>query len=595
MKLWFLALTLAAASASPAPVVDRDVSVRMRDGVSLRADVLRPAASGKFPTLVYRTPYGRRRATEDYTTVKAAVARGYAVVCQDVRGRYGSEGEFVPYRHDGPDGYDTIEWAAAQPWSDGNVGTFGLSYPGAVQWLAAVESPPHLKAMVPAMTFSTARNFIYSGGVFDLSWYAWIHNNIAPDVRARKSLPGPRTSAAARKEWAALRETLQRRLPVSDVPELRDVAPYLFEWMTVPPGDPAWDWMEIRGKYDRVKAAVLNLSGWHDEAYGPEGAATNHAGLVAARRGSDARSELVIGPWIHGSVVMNDREAQTRSGERAFGPNAAIDYDGLILGFMDRHLRGAGAGAAPPGSGEDAAAAPDAPLKPVRLFVMGENAWRQEDTWPPAGSRPVILHLRGAAGPAKARLASEAPAEEASSSAFLADPLDPVSDPFATESGAHDYRSLVDRKDVLVFETEPFAEPLRALGPITARIHLSTDGRDADLWLKLFDVAPDGTAWNLMSPGLDVLRASYRDGGPERKLLEPGRVYELHFRNLMTGNRFAAGHRLRLVVASAFFPHFSRNLHTGELETESKAARKAEIRVHHDRARPSSMTLTVVP
>jgi uncharacterized protein len=566
-------------AATPAPVVDRDVAVPMRDGVVLRADVLRPAAEGRFPTLVYRTPYDRKHASSSYSTVKAAVARGYAVVTQDVRGRFGSAGEFVPYQSEGQDGYDTIEWAAAQPWSDGNVGTFGLSYPGAVQWLAAVESPPHLRAMVPAMTFSTSRNFITSGGVFDMSWTTWIWNNIAPDVRVKKGLSGPKTPAEARAAWQTLRDPVQRRLPVSDLPEFRDVAPYLFEWMKVPPGDPAWDWLEIRGKYDRVKAAVLNLSGWHDEAYGPEGAATNYLGLVAARRGRDPRTELVLGPWIHGSVTMNDHSQQARSGDRVFGEAAVVDYDGLILGFMDRHLREKGSPAGPP----------------VRLFVMGENTWRSEAAWPVASARPLTLYLSGGTGPVRRVLSREAPPAAPSSSAFVSDPQDPLSDPFAAESGAHDYRALVARKDLLVFETEPFATDTRVLGPITARIHVSTDGRDTDLWLKLFDVAPDGTAWNLMSPGLDVVRASYREGGPERKLLEPGQVYELRFENLMTGNLFAKGHSLRLVVSSAFFPHFSRNLHTGELETLSSAARKAEVRVHHDRAHASALVLPVVP
>ena len=174
-------------------VVETNVAVPMRDGVVLRADLLRPRQGEKFPVLVYRTPYGKDSALKEYGIFRKAVARGYAVVVQDVRGRYASAGEFVPYRNEGRDGYDTIEWAARQPWSNGSVGTFGLSYPGAVQWLAAVESPPHLKAMVPAMTFSTPRNFFYSGGVFDGSWLGWIWNNIAPDARVRKNLPGPRS------------------------------------------------------------------------------------------------------------------------------------------------------------------------------------------------------------------------------------------------------------------------------------------------------------------------------------------------------------------------------------------------------------------
>jgi uncharacterized protein len=562
-----------------AAVVDRDMPVPMRDGVVLRADVYRPAAEGRHPTLLYRTPYDRKRAAEDYTTIRAAVARGYAVVAQDVRGRYGSDGEFVPYFNEGRDGYDTIEWAAAQPWSDGNVGTFGLSYPGAVQWLAAVASPPHLKAMVPAMTFSTHNNFIYSGGVFDMSWTTWIWDNIAPDVRRKKDLPGPRNGREAGESWRGLRSTIESRLPLSNIPEFRDVAPYLFDWMKVPPGDPGWAWMDIRGKYGRTKAAVLNLSGWYDGAYGTEGAATNHLGLVAARRATDARSHLVLGPWIHGSATMNARRGQIEAGKRSFGTGAGIDYDELILRFLDRHVRGLD-------NGLDRE-------KPVRVFVMGENAWREEDTWPPASSRPLELHLQ--AGKGAGRLTREAPSSATASSAFVSDPLDPVTDPFVLEPGAHDYRELVKRKDVLVFETEPLAEALRVLGPITARVHVSVDAVDTDLWLKLFDVAPDGTAWNLMSPGLEVLRASYRDGGPERKLLEPGRVYALSFENMLTGNRFEKGHRLRLVVASTFFPHYSRNLHTGELETVSANARRAEVRIHHDREHPSSLTLTVVP
>jgi putative CocE/NonD family hydrolase len=563
------------------PVIDRDVPVRMRDGTVLRADVTRPAGEGRFPTLVYRTPYNRRYATEDNSTLKAAVARGYAVVTQDVRGRYGSDGEFVPYRHEGRDGYDTIEWAAAEPWSDGNIGTFGLSYPGAVQWLAAVESPPHLRAMAPAMTFSTSRNFIYSGGLFDMSWLAWIWNNIAPDIRVKRGLLGPKTSAEARAAWKTLRDPVMERLPISDLPQFRDVSPYLFDWMKLPPGDPAWEWMEIRGKYDRVKAAVLNFSGWHDEAYGPEGAATNHLGLVAARRGEEPRTQLVLGPWVHGAVNANDRSEQARSGERVFGEAAVIDYDALILRFMDRYVRGMA-------NGVEAEA-------PVRLFVMGENVWRNEAAWPPPLARPLTLYLGEAAGRPRRILSKQTPGSESSSSAFVSDPVNPVTDPFAAEAGAHDYRALAGRKDLLVFETEPFAAETRVLGPITGKIHVSTDGRDTDLWLKLFDVAPDGTAWNLMSPGLDVLRASYRDGGPGRKLLEPGQVYELSFENLMTGNLFAKGHSLRLVVSAAFFPHFSRNLNTGELEMVSAISRKSQVRIHHDRTHPSAVTLPVIP
>ena len=568
-------------AAASAPLVEHDVTVRMRDGVILRADVWRPGASGRFPVLVYRTPYDRRRVQGERSTVAHAVERGYAVVVQDVRGRHGSDGTFEPYRNEGRDGYDTIEWAAAQAWSDGSIGTFGLSYPGAVQWLAAVESPPHLKAMVPAMTFSTPRNFFYSGGVFDMSWTAWIWNNIAPDVRVRRGLDGPRTVEEARAAWNRIRDPILRRLPLVALDEFRDVSPYLFTWLSHPAGDRWWSWAELRGRYDRVGAAVLNLSGWHDEAYGPEGALTNFLGLRAARAAQpSARTNLLIGPWVHGGV-MEAAEAQSRSGDRAFGAAAAIDYDETILRFMDRYVRGLD-------NGVD--------REPVvKAFVMGENAWREADRWPLPGTLPRTLFIDDLAFPGVGRLDWRQTPHKGGFSSFLSDPARPVEDPYAAESGAHDYRGLIDRKDVVAFDTAPFESDLRVVGRMSAEIYVSTDdARDVDVWVKIFDVAPDGTAFNLMSPGLDVLRASYRKGGPRHELLRPGRVYALSLENLMTGNTFRKGHRLRLLICGSFFPHFSRNLQTGALETVSAVSQPGRIYVHHSPRYPSRLVLPVV-
>lgn len=563
------AAAAAAAPGEPSPVVDRGVPVPMRDGVRLQADVLRPAADGRFPTLVYRTPYGREHA-EGNDVVRKAVARGYAVVLQDVRGRYGSEGAFVPYLNEGRDGHDTIECAAAQPWSTGEIGTFGLSYPGAVQWLAAVESPPHLKAMVPAMTFSTPRNFFYAGGAWDLSWIEWIWDNIAPDQRVRSSLPGPRTGREASDAWNRLGSVLPYRLPLTDVSELSGVAPYYFEWLAHRPGESYWDWADLRGRYARVGAAVLNFSGWHDETYGPEGAITNFLGLLEARGSErDPRTQLVLGPWTHGG------EDSDRSGDRVFGPEAPIDYAGMILRFMDRYVRGVENGA-------------DRDPR-VRAFVMGENAWRTGEALPLPGTRQQSLYLAPGG-----RLRDRAPDAPAAASAFVSDPADPVVDPYGTKPGAHDYGVLAGRRDVLVFETEPLAEPLRVVGPIGVEMWLSADAPDADLWALLEDVAPDGTAWNLSSPGTDVLRASEREGSGAPKPLVPGEPVLLRFPNLRTGNLFAKGHRVRLVLCGSFMPHFSRNLQTGLSEATSAATRKATLTVHHDAARPSRLVLPVV-
>ena len=307
-----------------------------------------------LPVLVYRTPCGKHFAQKEYTIFRRAVQRGYAVVLQDVRGRYASDGDFRPYENEGRDGYDTIEWAAKQSWSNGNVGTFGLSYPGAVQWLAAVESPPHLKAMVPAMTFSTPRNFFYASGTWDMSWIEWIWDNIAPDVRARKNLPGAKTAEEAIAAWKQAAPRMLNTLPLKQLEDLRGVAPYYYDWLSHPAEDPWWDWAELRNKYGHVHAAVLNFSGWYDDNYGPEGATTNFNGLLKSRANDgEKRTHLLLGPWVHGV----DATAKTTSGEREFGPAAAIDYDEVVLRWMDRYLRGADNGI-----GKE---------KAVRYFVMG--------------------------------------------------------------------------------------------------------------------------------------------------------------------------------------------------------------------------------
>jgi len=554
----------------------KDVDVPMRDGVILRTDVLLPGRAGRFPTLVYRTPYNKESALGAAKTFSKAVARGYAVVVQDVRGRYASDGEFNAYRNEGHDGYDTIEWAAKQSWSDGNVGTFGLSYPGAVQWLAAVENPPHLKAMVPAMTFSSPRNFFYSGGIFDGSWLDWIWFNIAPDIRRRKGLPGPKTRKEAADAWEKEHQRLQEFLPLRDLPDLKDFSPFYYEWLSHPAADPWWDWAELRNKYDRVHAAVLNLSGWYDEAYGPDGATTNLNGLLAARRSEkDPRTRTVIGPWTHGG------EEESRAGDREFGPSAAIDYDELILRWMDRYVRGMDNGA-------------DRDSR-VRIFVMGENLWREEDEWPLKRARSESFYLvSGSAGDRTGSLVRAVANSSYPDSTFLSDPAKPLTDPY-TAYGAHDYRALAGRSDTLVFDTDALQANLEVIGPVRADIYVSATCRDLDLWVRLLDVAPEGTAFNLMSPGLDVLRASYRNESPQPEYLKSGQIIRLNLDRLLTSNTFLAGHRIRAQISGAFFPHFSRNLQTGASEFTTSRTTPCTIRILHDKEHPSRMILPVVP
>lgn len=576
--------------AEGSPLVERNIDIKMRDNVVLRADVYRPDGVKRYPVLVYRTPYSKDRAATDYRTHWEGVSRGYVVVLQDVRGRYQSEGLFTPYRNEGADGYDTIEWAARQPWSNGQVGTYGLSYPGAVQWLAAIERPPHLVAMVPAMTYSSPRNFFYMNGIFDLSWLPWIYTNIAPDARRRLNLPGIRDSAEAEATWPKVAGEYYAWRPLKELPYLRTEAPYYYEWLDHPPEEAWWNWAEVRGRYREVAAAVLNLSGWYDDAYGPEGAVTNFHGLLAARaKDTRTRTHLILGPWVHG--VSSTGERQT--GILDFGPAARIDYDDVVLDFFDHHIYGK--------DNEFARGAP------VRYFVMGANEWREDRSWPPPDRVPRTLYLVRAKDDDRGRLQAQRPPSLGTEvqSSFDADPRDPVVDPYP-EAGPHDYQELTARKDVLTFDSPPLESDLLVAGAIEADLYVSCDCRDFDLWVRVQDVYPDGRAINLMSPGNDVLRASYRVTNPNadsrsstlsrsgRKLLRPGRIYRLQLSSLLTSNLFAKGHRVRAQISASFAPHLSSNLQTGESEANSALSRQARIRIHHGGKAQSRLVLPVL-
>jgi putative CocE/NonD family hydrolase len=559
--------------------IEKNVAVPMRDDVILRADVRRPASAGKYPVLVFRTPYSKDEGDPDNEkTFTEAVKRGYAMVIQDVRGRYKSAGEFTAYQNEGRDGYDTIEWSAKQPWSNGQVGTFGLSYPGAVQWLAAVENPPHLKAMVPAMCFSTMRQFIYFGGVFESAWASWAYRYMSPDTRARNDIPGPKTIDDATAEWKRLGgdDAIQGWLPSEKMPYLKDTSPYYYSWLEHQPYDPWWDWGNLRDKYDNVKAAVLNLSGWYDEPYGTEGATTNYLGLLASRPGAkDPRTKLIIGPWIHGV----DATGSTTSGDRKFGPSAKIDYRAVVLDWLDHYVRGIDNGVSS--------------WAPVKVYNMGANLWIQSDVWPLAQTKNETLYLGPNEGPNGAILAQPADADGANS--FVSDPANPVKDKFGTNFGAFDLKGLTGRPDTLTFETGPFDADKTVVGHVGAEIFASSDTPDFDLYVKLMDVAPDGTAFNLESAGHEVIRVSYRDETPDRELVEPGETVKLDFGEMLTGNTFKKGHRLRVCVMASWFPTYSRNLQTGQLETVGAEIRKANIQIHYGPRSPSKLVLPVIP
>jgi putative CocE/NonD family hydrolase len=549
------------------------LETRVRDGVLLSADVYRPREEGRRPAILIRTPYGKQGHREE-PIVEKAVARGYAVVVQDVRGRYASAGDFDAYRFEGADGYDTIEHVASQPWCDGQVGTQGLSYPGAVQWLAAVEAPPHLRCAFPAMCFSSGRRFFYFNGAFDLSWIPWTAINIAPEDRRRRGVPGARTVAEARAAWkedggrAAF-----RHVPLRTLPLLQGVTPFYFDWLDHPDDGEFWSFAEIEGRYARVRVPVFNFSGWHDEGYGPVGAITNYLGLRAAAATEAARAtRLLVGPWVHGDPTPESRKV----GDRDFGAAAGLDYDALVLDWCDWHLRGIDRLRGVP---------------PVRIFVMGANRWREAGEWPLPGVGSRTFHLRTGGG-----LTAEAPREGEDSASFVYDPNDPCEDPhYDAGLGPHDQREVARRKDVLSYASAPLDEDLEVIGSIEFRLWVSSSAPDTDIVARLLDVEPDGTAWNLMSPTLEVLRLKYRNGERSPVLLEAGEPVEVVLRLGVTANVFRRGHRVGVQVTSSFFPHVDRNPNTGRPSAIEDRLVPARQTVFHDAGRPSRVILPSVP
>ncbi|MBI2838283.1 MAG: CocE/NonD family hydrolase [Acidobacteria bacterium] len=565
-----IAAHLAAASAELFPdlavEIERNVPARMRDGVTLRADLLRPAAGGPCPAILWRTPYGLERTWHQNPLLLRLARSGYLVVVQDVRGRYASEGRFDPYRQETADGYDSVEWAATLPGCNGKVGMVGLSYPGAVQWLAAVAAPPHLTAIAPAMCFSNGRQFFFFGGAFDLSWIGWAYRNIAPEERRRSALPGPRTAAEADEVWSRNREVWVRSQPLRELAPLKDVAPFLFEWLSHPEDGPYWDFANIESKYSQVKVPSLNISGWYDEGYGPVGAVRNFNGT------RQLGSQLVLGPWTHGDPALTS----VALGELDFGPNAGMDYEGLILRWCDRWLKGAGR-EAPSGS-------------PVRIFVMGINQWREEKDWPLARAAPVSYYIGS-----NSSLVSSPPVAPQAPDRYLFDPRRPVVDPHRGALGPFDQSPLEARRDVLAYSTTSLERDLEVTGEIEAELWVSSTAPDTDFFVRLLDVHPDGKAYNLMSPTLEVQRARYRNGEGRAEFLVPGRPECLRWRSLITSNVFLKGHRIRVHVTSSLLPHLDVNPNTGRPIGADSSTRRAEQAVYHDPAHPSRVILPVIP
>ena len=563
----------------------------MRDGTVLRADVWRQDDERPHPVLLQRSPYGKSPGQVSIVDAGLdplrAVEHGYAVVLQDVRGRFASDGDFDPFRSEPGDGADTIGWAAAQPWSDGSVGMYGGSYFGATQLLAAADAPPALRAITPVVTASEYyEGWTYQGGAFQLGFVLfWTLSALAPvEILRRPAAERPRLQAQLA-ELLADPWLTYRRLPLDDLDGIEELVPYYREWLDHATRDEWWRETAPNERYASVTVPALHMGGWYDIF--AAGTIENFARLRTEAASAEARQgqRLLMGPWAHASYgdIIGDLE---------FGPAAAwesFDPTAWHLAWFDEHLRGiVNYGTAP-----------------VRIFLMGANTWLEETDWPPTGValEDWHLHSRGSANTRGGDgVLSRVPADDEQPDTFMYDPADPVpthggatlipGNTVGLHTGALDQCELEQRPDVLVYTSEPLEGDVDVIGSVEAVLHVATSGSDTDFTAKLVDVHPNGRAY-LVCDGIRALR--HRDSLDRVSPVAPGDTYELRVALGPTANRFRRSHRIRVEVSSSNFPRFARNPNNGVAPTKAVQADLTPARqlVHHDASRPSRIVLPV--
>lgn len=556
--------------------IEGHVAVPMRDGVKLYADVYRPRREGRFPTLITRTPYGVQRDGMHEAVIRFA-QHGYAVVVQDTRGRYESEGAWDPFRNEANDGFDTVEWAAGQAWSNGKAGMHGGSYLGHVQWQAATMAPPHLATIFPVLaSTSIYHNTFFHGGAFKLALaFGW------GAVRMPNRIMNPQywhSEGYAPQELKYDQIVWTLPLTELDLASSGQRVGFFRDWLKHQSYDSYWKAISDEERLGKVRVPTYSLGGWFDLLVGGtingfKGVRANGA-TAAAREGA----KLIIGPWGHGPT--------RKYGDIDFGPTAMRDLFDLELRWNDRHLKGMQ-------NGIDREA-------PVELFVMGVNKWAHFADWPVPGTRftPLYLTSGGQANSSRGDERLEFAVPAAGKDGYEYDPRNPVPSvggndccgaPFP--AGPRDQRPVEARQDVLVYSTGILKEAVTIAGPVEMRLFAATDGRDTDFVAKLVDVFPDGSAINLAE---GILRARFHKGLDRMELLEPGKMYEFVIDMRGTANVFQPGHRIRVDVTSSNFPQYDRNPNTGEDLGVSARVRTAKQTVFHGGAGRSHIVLPVV-
>jgi putative CocE/NonD family hydrolase len=534
-----ISLILKRTDALPQPVVTKrkEVFVAMRDGARLVTDLYFPSSpSNGLPVVLERTPYNKANFGP---VAKYWTARGYVYAIQDVRGRYRSEGRFEPFLSDGPDGFDTIEWLARQPWCSGKIGTIGPSYDALVQWQAAVERPPHLAAMV--VNVSPTDRLPYDQGVLDyLGAMRWLHA-----IRLESLSP-------AFQNFESVFESACGDLPVAeqDLKVFGRVDEIWRRFCSESPDSDYWKSARYLSKLDRVIVPVLHQSGWFDA----DGLGTMRNYLAMMKVGAK-NQRLILGPWGHTPTAT--REARGRD----FGEAALLDLEQEYADWFDHWLKGA--------------AAPDG--DPVKLFVMGENRWMTAASYPPPG-QPKKYFL----GSGFALLPDRGDGRRARDQ-YVYDPEDPTPTPplIEDENESRFDEFARERKDILVYHSAPIREPFKILGPMSAVIHVSSDAPETDVFVRISEEDPSHKRF-LLAEGKSRVR--FRGRNPARVEVELAH----------TAIRIAKGNRLVVDIASASFPVYARNLNTGENSLTGAVYRKAKVSVHRSAEFPSFVEFSSV-
>lgn len=531
-----------------------DVMVTMRDGVKLSTNIYRPDSSGSYPVLLLRTPYGNNEKGRQGECF--FVQHGYAVVVQDTRGRYESEGVFDAFQFEATDGFDTQEWIGEQRWCNGKIGTFGGSYEGVTQWLPATLQSKYLQAMFASKTFSNLHNEIYQGGAFRiLRFCPWSYEMTRP-------------ISIAAEDVSKKYDSLYHNIPLNNFEKLLGWnIPFLKDWMTHPQSDRYWARTSV-SDYSKVKVPVYNLAGWFDSFL--NGTIQNYLKMVDSAIDPQLRlqQKLIIGPWLHASESR-------KTGDLDFGQSADIHTKDIQLRWFDAQLK------------EDDNGIMSEP--PIKIFVMGANTWRYENEWPLARTKykNYYFQSKGRANTLNSDGAIDTIVAGGNyKNTFIYDPRHPV--PTTGNLSPVDQRSVEAREDVLVFSTSPLEKDIEATGPVLVTLYASSSATNTDFTAKLVDVYPDGRAIALRE---GIIRTS---AGHSHSALQPGKIYKFDIDLWATSNVFKAGHRIRVEISSSNFPMFDRNLNTSGLPSAATKYAKALQTIYHSKQYPSCITLPII-